>query len=80
MIYVCKLDESGRVVEDSERRGRGGRREKERKIDENRETRFSYSSLDLEASVGQERCTWKIEATNRNTIKKLNRNGGKETG
>lgn len=61
-----------------ERRGRGGRREKERKIDENRETRFS--SLDLEASVGQERCTWKIEATNRNTIKKLNRNGGKETG
>lgn len=61
-----------------ERRGRGGRREKERKIDENRETRFS--SLDLEASVGQERCTWKIEAMNRNTIKKLNRNGGKETG
>lgn len=77
MIYVCKLDESGRGGR-YERRGRGGRREKERKIDENRETRFS--SLDLEASVGQERCTWKIEATNRNTIKKLNRNGGKETG
>lgn len=57
------------------------KREKERKeikSNENRETRFSV--LDLEASVGQEKCTWKIEATNRNTIKKLNRNGGKETG
>lgn len=32
MIYVCKLDESGRVVEDSERRGEGEEKKREKSM------------------------------------------------